>query len=66
MYVLIFCFTDPRYGVFAGKMCSPGEFLLEYPAELVTYEETLEREKVKQYETFMKYFLLYTYLILKL
>ena len=30
-------------------MFSPGEFLLEYPAELVTYEEALEREK--EYET---------------
>ena len=49
MYILIFCFPDPGYGVFAKKMFSPGEFPPEYPAELVTYEEALEREK--EYET---------------
>ena len=57
IYILIFCFADPGYGIFAKKEFSPGEFLLEYPAELITYEEALEREK--QYETSNKICFIY-------
>ena len=49
IYILIFCFADTGYDIFAKKKFSLAEFLLEYPAKLITYEEALERQK--QYET---------------
>lgn len=44
-FFITFSLFSKGYGVFAKRTFNPGEFLLEYPAERISYEDAEKREQ---------------------